>query len=365
MRVVFVQKFVPHYRLPFFERLRSELAARDIGFELIYGSPDPYEGSKVRMEYPEWGRQVNSRILKIAGRYLYWQGALKYVRRGDLVVVEHAAKLLDNYLLYAASRLGYIHYSYFGHGENFQSKHELGFSRAVKKAMLRKVARWFAYTEISRQSLLRQTVSDKLITVVDNTLKAPDLENVSFSKTPGKFLYIGGLYADKRLDLILEAAAHVATRVNGFELHVVGEGPLRKEIEAATANSPWLRYHGALYGVERDKMLASSEAILMPGLVGLVAIDSFHFRCPIITSDAGQHSPEIAYLERDVNALIDGESGNATTYAQLMLRFIQEPGLAERLQSACADSAGRYTIENMVDNFIAGVTEVYTEAHSH
>ncbi|MEE9321750.1 MAG: glycosyltransferase family 4 protein [Granulosicoccus sp.] len=365
MRVVFVQKFVPHYRLPFFERLRSELAARDIGFELIYGPPDPYEKSKVRMEFPEWGRQVNSRIVKIAGRYLYWQGAIKHVRRNDLVVVEHAAKLIDNYLLYAASRLGYIHYSYFGHGENFQTKHELGVSRAVKKAMLRKVSRWFAYTEISRQSLLRQEVDDTLITVVNNTLKTPDLGEVSFEKTANQFLYIGGLYADKRLDLMLDAATRVAAQVEDFKLHVVGEGPLQHEIESAAVNSPWLRYHGALYGVERDKMLASSQAILMPGLVGLVAIDSFHFRCPVITSDVGQHSPEIAYLERDVNALIDSKAGNAETYAQLMLRFVQEPGLAERLQSACADSAGRYTIENMVENFIAGVTEVYAEARNH
>ena len=364
MRVVFVQKFVPHYRLPFFEAIRAQLAAQDIGFELVYGSPDPFEGSKVRMEYPSWGRRVNSRIVKIAGRYLYWQRAWRYIRRHDLVVVEHAAKLLDNYLLYAASRLGLIHFGYFGHGENFQKKNELGLSRAVKKAMLRNVSHWFAYTEISRQSLLRQGVDDDIITVVNNTLAAPGIDAAPVEKLVNHFLYIGGLYKDKRLDLMLDAAGQVASKVKDFQLHVVGDGPLRQLVTEAATKHTWLHYHGSLYGADRDAVLARSQAILMPGLVGLVAIDSFHFRCPIITSDAGQHSPEIAYLERDVNALIDESHGDAHSFARLILRFIEEPELATRLQAACADSAGQYTIDNMAERFVSGVLQVYRQHKS-
>lgn len=361
MRVVFVQKFVPHYRLPFFEAIRAKLAEKGIDFELVYGQPDPFEGSKVRMEHPEWGRKVNSKIPKLAGRYLYWLGAIRHVRKNDMVIVEHAAKLLDNYVLYAASRLGYLKMGYFGHGENFQSRHELGLSRIVKKAMLINVTRWFAYTEVSRQSLLRQGVKDDMITVVNNTLKAPAKSYDHVEKVVGKFVYIGGLYEDKRFDILLAAAALVAEQVPEFSLHIVGAGPMQAEIEAAAKEHSWLVYHGSMYGEERDMMLASSVGMLMPGLVGLVAIDSFFFRCPILTSDVGQHSPEIAYLEHDHNALVATKDGMPETYAKLVQRYIQEPGLAQRLQDECAASSDTYSIDNMAKRFCSGIEQCWPE----
>lgn len=359
MRVVFVQKFVPHYRLPFFESLRAQLAEKGIDFVLVYGQPDPFEGSKVNMEYPDWGQRVVSKIPKLAGRYLYWLGAIRYVKKNDMVVVEHAAKLLDNYIIYLASRVGFLKMGYFGHGENFQSRHELSVSRIIKKSMLVNVTRWFAYTEISRQSLLRQGVSDDAITVVNNTLKAPEQSYEHVEKIPGKFIYIGGLYEDKRFDILFGAAKLVAAQEPDFQLHVVGTGPMKAEIEAAANEHDWLHYHGSMYGEERNTMLASSVGMLMPGLVGLVAIDSFFFRCPILTSDAGQHSPEVAYLEHNENALFAGSEDMPETYANTVLRYLQEDGLAEKLQDACGRSADQYTVENMAANFIEGLEKCW------
>lgn len=359
-RVVFVQKFVPHYRLPFFERIRDELSRRGVEFLLIYGKPDPYEGSKVKMVYPDWGKQVNSKIIRVAGRFLYWQGALFSLRRGDMVVVEHAAKLLDNYFLYAASRLRLVGYGYFGHGENFQTRHELGVSMWVKKRMLLKVTRWFAYTEISRQSLISQGMDDAGITVVNNTLLPPENTFSELSKIVNRFVYIGGLYTDKRLDLILGGASLVAKQIENFELHIIGAGPLSPLVEEKAAKHSWCHYHGSLYGDERNRLLAISDGLLMPGLVGLVAVDSFFFRCPILTSHAGQHSPEVAYLSDGQNALFDDESGDEKSYAELILRYIREPGLKGRLQKGCAASADRYSLDQMVQNFCDGIGKCQT-----
>ncbi len=358
-RVVFVQKFVPHYRAPFFERLRASLAERGIELVLVCGQPDPFEGSKVRVEYPDWAQRVKSRIVRFRGRYLYWQQAWRHVRRGDLVVVEHAAKLLDNYLLYALSRVGYLHFGYFGHGENFLVGGELGLSRFVKKAMLCRVARWFAYTEVSRRSLERQGVDEALISVVNNTLLPPDIDAAWLHKKPTDFVYIGGLYEDKRIDLLLDSATRVAAATPGFVLHVVGTGPLRETVEAAARQHTWLNYHGSLYGEQRNRLLGSCAAIMMPGAVGLVAIDAFHFRCPIITIDAHAHGPEIAYLEHDVNALLDARGGDVESYTALVSRFIEQGDLAERLQAGCAASAGHYSMDAMVERFRAGVEQVH------
>lgn len=359
MRVVFVQKFVPHYRLPFHERVRAELNKRGIDFELVYGEPDPYERSKVRMEYPDWGVKVNSRIIRFAGRYLYWQGAASHVRKGDLVVVEHAAKLLDNYVLFLMCRLGRIRYSYFGHGKNFQTSHELSVSRWVKQKMLIKVTRWFAYTEISRQSLLEQGMPDSQVTVVNNTLLPPENIDTSIIKVPGRLLYIGGLYPDKRLDLIVDGFKAALKDNPELELHIVGDGPQREVAEEAARGAEQIVYHGSLYGQERNDMLSSAEAILMPGLVGLVAVDSFFFTCPILTSHAGQHSPEVAYLEDGENALFDTSDGDSDSFGQLITRFSSEAGLKKKLQSGCRESVEHYSMDNMVRHFCDGVVQAF------
>lgn len=352
MRVVFVQKFVPHYRLPFFEGVRASLAKQNIEFVLIYCEPDPYEGSKVQMVYPDWGIRANTRHMSVFNRYLYWANVLKYLKRGDLVVVEHAAKLIDNYIIFAARQFRWLKMGYFGHGENFQSTTEYKVSAIIKKLMVKRVDHWFAYTDVSRDSLKRQAVDDSIITVVNNTLAmSANAKLGNQPPAPYTCVYIGGLYSLKLLPLLVEASTLVAEKHPDFRLEIIGEGPDKPFLERSAKTRPWLTVHGALYGLDRDIVLAKSNAILMPGLVGLIAVDSFQFRRPIITSNAGEHSPEIAYLQNEKNCLIDESAVTPKSYAELIIRYLSSPTLQDFLRTGCKNSAELFSIENMTANF--------------
>jgi glycosyltransferase involved in cell wall biosynthesis len=359
MRVVFVQKFVPHYRLPFFERIRDLLTRQGIEFILLYCEPDPYENSKVQMVYPDWGIRVNTRHFKLSGRYLYWASVMQHIKQGDLVVVEHAAKLLNNYAIFLARQLGWLKMGYFGHGQNFQATTELRLSALVKKLMLRRTDHWFAYTEVSRQSLLRQSVDDAVITVVNNTL-APSENAVLGKREPEPYscIYIGGLYSLKLLPLLIESSALLAAQFPDFKLYVVGDGPEKTFIDSCAMSKPWLCVQGALYSDARDELLARCNAILMPGLVGLITIDSFQFERPIITSDAGEHSPEIAYLEDGKNCLIDhGINGKVTaeSYANTVSQYLGSSELQRNMRDNCRKSAQTYSIDRMAESFVNAI----------
>jgi len=356
MRIVFVQKFVPHYRLPFFERVKETLEQRGIEFVLIYCEPDPYENSKVQMVYPEWGIRASTRHFSVFKRYLYWANVFKHLKRGDLVIAEHAAKLIDNYIIFAARQTGWLKMGYFGHGENFQATTEFKISAIIKKLMLRRVDHWFAYTDVSRASLQRQGVDESIITVVNNTLAVP--ANAHLGKQPPDAhtcIYIGGLYTLKLLPLLIDAASRVAQEIPTFKLEIVGEGPDKPLLQEAAETRPWLTVHGALYGLERDSLLASANAILMPGLVGLIAIDSFQFERPVLTSTAGEHSPEIAYLVDQENCLIDEGDVTAESYGDMIVRYLNDTSLQDKLRAGCRDSAALYSIDNMADNFCDAV----------
>lgn len=361
MRVVFIQKFVPHYRLPFFERIRDLLASQGIEFVLLYCEPDPYENSKVQMVFPDWGIRTKTHHFSVFGRYLYWANISQHLKRDDLVIVEHAAKLLNNYVIFLARQIGWLKMGYFGHGQNFQPTTELRLSALVKKLMLRRVDHWFAYTEVSQQSLLRQSVDEAIITVVNNTL-APS-ENAALGKQdpePYSCVYIGGLYSLKLLPLLIEASTLVAAKHPNFKLYIVGDGPEKVSLNDWAKTRPWLRVQGALYSKDRDKLLAKCNAILMPGLVGLIAIDSFQFARPIITSDAGEHSPEIAYLKDGENCLIDhGINGEITaaSYADAVGRYLNDCDLQQKLRNNCMFSAELYSIDRMAESFVSAVSE--------
>ena len=356
MRVVFVQKFVPHYRLPFFEQVRDTLTRQGIDFVLIYCEPDPYEKSKVQMVYPAWGIRADTRHFEVFNRYLYWAGVHRFLKRGDLVVVEHAAKLIDNYFIFAARQMGWLKMGYFGHGENFQATTEYKVSAIIKKLMLRRVDHWFAYTNTSRDSLVRQSVDESIISVVNNTLAKP--ENAYLGQNtpePYSCVFIGGLYSLKLLPLLIDATTIVAADLPDFQMHIIGDGPEKSFLEDAAITRPWLSIHGATYGKERDSLLARCNAILMPGLVGLITIDSFQFERPVITSDAGEHSPEIAYLENGENCLIDEGNVSAHSYAALITRFLLDKDLQKRLRDGCRASAELYSIDRMAYTFCEAV----------
>ena len=358
-RVVFVQKFVPHYRLPLFENLRDQFAREGIEFVLIYGQPDPYEGSKIRMKFPEWGKRVKSWIIPLPGkftRYLYWQKVPFSIKRGDVVIVEHASKLLDNYFLFALQQIGWISLCYFGHGKNFQSHREIRLARKLKQLMVKRVARWFAYTEISRQALLKQQVADDRIAVVNNTLVVSRvLDESEVPREKNRFVYIGGLYKEKRLELIFDTMLKLRAENNDIELHIAGTGPDQSRVEDFAREHNWCTYVGAVFGEDRDRFLLSATGIVMPGPVGLVAIDSFHYATPIITTQASNHGPEVAYLEDKINALILGGPGDVDSYSSLVGLFLKDDQLADSLRNGCRESAGKYTIEDTASKFVDGV----------
>jgi len=354
-RVVFVQKFIPHYRQPMFNKLRELLENEGIEFVLAYGPADPIEDSKVKMEFPNWGIKTNSTIINIFGRYLYWQKIHRIVKKNDIVIVEHAAKLLDNYWLYLLNRFGFLKMCYFGHGKNFQSDYEFRVTKWLKQLMLKKVSYWFAYTDKSIEILREQGVDQSIITSVNNTLEADPFLDPYADYDKNAFAYIGGLYNIKRLDILVDAAKIIAQRNTDFRLHIIGQGPEMPMLQKMAEPLDWLILHGSLYGEERGKILSSVAGILMPGAVGLVAIDSFSAQKPIITTEDALHGPEIAYLSNDVNSVIVPGIGSADSYAQSVLALLDDPERFAKLVDGCAKSSGRFTIDNMAKNFFDGI----------
>jgi glycosyltransferase involved in cell wall biosynthesis len=374
MKVSIVQRILPHYRISFVERLHEQLAMRGIELELVYGQE--LAGTVPRtvpLEKP-WARRIGNRYVTFGSAELVWQPCLCELRGSDLIVVEQSNRLLLNYWLQMRRPVSRPLLGFWGHGRNMQSRHPNGLRERFKSALVRHVDWWFAYTESSRDTVLRNGFPEERITLVNNAVDDEELrrgmqecnhiEPLQMARSLGcsganVALFCGGLHREKRIDFLLDAAERVRELIPDFELLVVGDGPERPRIEAASRRWPWIRYVGAQMGAARAKYFRASQLIMMPGMVGLVIVDSFIGRCPMFTTEFPYHSPEIAYLRSGYNGCMTAD--DLESYAQAIARHLRQPALLDALRAGCDESARKYSLASMVTNFAGGVERCLKE----
>lgn len=370
MKVVIIQRVLPHYRIPFFIRLQQLLKQEAIELRLIYGQEFPGDTPRTVDLNEPWATKIHNRYLKLPFADLTWQPCWHYVQDADLVIVEQANRLLINYLLQFFWRNRTHKLAFWGHGTNFQSRHRDSLKNRLRRFFSRQVDWWLAYTDMSIPHLTASNFPAEKLTVVQNCIDTENLK-IAVQRTSDQQLqalrqrlgltsqhiglYCGGLYPDKRIGFLLEACDALKAKVPDFECLIIGEGQDAELVRAAAESRPWLHYLGPIFGDERVPYFMLSRVLLMPGLVGLVIIDSFVTRLPLFTTDNGIHSPEIAYLENGVNGFMS--ANNPDEYVDEVVKALCDDAYLQNLRNGCALSSEKYSLENMANNFVAGVRQ--------
>lgn len=239
-----------------------------------------------------------------------------------------------------------------------------------KNFLSTKVHWWFAYNDLSARVVRALGFPENRITSVGNAIDTTELikrkklltfeEHATVRAELGLHsenvaVYTGGLYPNKRIPFLLEAARQVRAQIPDFHLLVIGDGPECPLVTSAARDCPWIHDLGPKNDTEKVPYCAISRILLMPGLVGLVVVDSFALGVPIITTDYPYHSPEIDYLKSGSNGLLVACRDDIEAYAAEVTRLFHCPEDLQRLRQGALDSAPLHTIEHMVENFTHGV----------
>jgi len=369
-RVLIVQEYVPDYRLAFFERLRDDLNMTAVQLVVAAGVPSGEQAKRgddsgavdgiVRV--PARGIRARSRSasLRTIGPLL---GGV------DLVIVEQAIRQLETYRLLLGPRPNGLRVALWGHGRNYVSQPSV-IEEGVKGFLTRRANWFFAYTRGGAEAVASAGFPPERITVVQNSTDTKRLQELLRSVTKSQIdeiqtrlglppanvcLFVGALDATKRLDFLFTACRMIADRLPDFTLIVAGDGPLRPMVERLATQEPWLRYVGRASDADKAVLARISQAIVMPGGVGLVAVDAFALETPIVTTDSPAHGPEFEYLEDGRNAIIAGNTEYA--YANAMATALTDTKLRSRLEGRCRIEAERYSVETMATNFRAGILD--------
>jgi glycosyltransferase involved in cell wall biosynthesis len=361
--VVILQQSLPHYRLPFYQKLQPQLADAGVKLTLVYGTTE-VPGAK---DYP-WAVHRPDQTISLLGNKALWQPVLPYLRGANLVIVQQASKLLLNYYLLARQQFGIGKLAFWGHGKNFQATKDNALAEWVKKRVSTRVHWWFAYNDLSQTIVEELGFPKERITNVQNAVDTSQLKHYAAQLTePDRArvrerykltgnnigLYCGRMYSEKRLGFLLETAECVRERVPDFELVLIGSGSDADLAGKAAARNPWVHYVGSKLEKEKAELFSVSKLFLMPGAIGLAILDAFALGIPMVTTNDRNHGPEIDYLHPGVNGLMT--ENNLGAYVGAVTELLTKPDEVARLQKNALQTSEYYTIERMAQNFHDGI----------
>ena len=365
-----VFKYLLQHRKAFCEHLRDQLDAQGIDLRLIHGQPGREDAPRQDAGELAWALQIRNICVPLGPRELFWQPALPLLRGADLVVVNDASKLLLNYVLLLQQLLGRRRIALLGHGFNARRRPGTRPGEWLKGVISRKAHWWFAYNDVSAAAVERLGFPRDRITSIHNAIDTRALVAARDSVTPEQLdalrsdlqirgrnvgLFIGGMYEDKLLPLLIAACRLIREAVPDFEMIFIGAGSDEGIVQAAAAEHPWIHHLTPKFEADKVPYCMLAKVLLLPGAVGLTVLDSFALRLPLVTIADRYHGPEIAYLEPEVNGVVLPASTAPNAYAEEVVRLLRDEPRMARLRDGCARASAVYTAEEMARRFADGL----------
>jgi len=369
MRVVrILQPSMPEYRRGFYRSL-LDLGVRDGVKYLPSASRAPLDarGRGDEISESDFFTFVESKEYVLGNRSLIRHILSREWLKSDLIIAEHAIRNLVVFKWCYVRRPQ--RFAFWGHGRTY-TKVKTGTEESLKMRLLGRADWYLAYTHGGAEAVTTAGFPKSRVTVVQNSTDTALLQKLRSEVTEqdleamrsllklgnGKIaVFIGGLDESKRLDFIVEAAAEVAKFHPDFKVAFFGAGSHQGYIEDQAAKHDYVVYGGRADLQMQAVMSHIASLILMPGRVGLVAVDSFALQLPMVTTEWPLHAPEFEYLVDGENAVITRDSLEA--YAPAIRRLLENPEQLDALKANCAKSAEEYSIENMAKNFHQGVLQ--------
>lgn len=366
LSVLIVQPYVPKYREGFFSSLIHVLEGEGISCQVAAASPEHTQAERGDAVDADWIVPYEPRQLHVAGRTIGLGGARRLWRQADAVIVGHLGSSLDTYGAIHDAARSRMRVGVWGHIRSYVSDGN-PIDLALERWQLRRADHVFAYTPGGRDYALAAGVAPERITTVMNATDTSRLQaardSVPASQTQafmtdhnlirGRTLgYVGGLDASKRVEFLAAALDRLWQSDPDVKLIVGGRGSDAHYLDAARARGQAVMLGYA--SVEDQALIASvASAFLMPGRIGLMAVDALVLGKPVLTTSWPYHAPEHEYLRESVSRFTSAD--DVFSYVSLIHAFL---GKSPRSDPQTAARWDFPTLDAMVENFASGTRKL-------
>jgi glycosyltransferase involved in cell wall biosynthesis len=239
--------------------------------------------------------------------------------------------------------------------------------------MIAKADATVLYSDRDRQRYLDRGASPEKLFVARNSIDLRPVDAAIAQWTPEKLrqfgdekrlnqgpvlLSVGRLAENKRLDLLLKASAAAVRDFEKLKIVLIGEGPEEGRLQRMAHDLELDGNVVFLGGITEESKIApwflSSDAVVAPGQIGLLAVHAAAYGKPLLTSDnLALHGPELEILRPGTTGLIYPYEDDAALARQLKVLLEDEP-TREKLGKAAHEHVRR---ECGIGKMLNGVLE--------
>lgn len=223
-------------------------------------------------------------------------------------------------------------------------------SLRLKRAVLKRARAVTTMNEEMRQRLLDLGAPRDATAVLP---MGADLDGVrragaGVTRTPGRLLFVGRLVEKKGLAVLLEALRSVPGE---WSLDVVGDGPLRAELEKQAAGLP-VRFHGQGTKEQLARAYAGCSVLVAPSVpavsgdqdgLPVALLEAMGAGCPVVASRISGIDEAVTHEETGLLV----RPGDAADLAAALTRVLGDDQLRERLGTAASARAEGYSITSI------------------
>ncbi|MDE6315345.1 MAG: glycosyltransferase [Muribaculaceae bacterium] len=186
--------------------------------------------------------------------------------------------------------------------------------RILKKIFFGLADKVFLYGNYAKKVAIGQGFDESKLVVIHNSLdyeqqvklreklSSSDIYTAHFKNSNPVLLFIGRLTSVKRLDQLVDAVEILKERGEIYNVVFIGDGEQRLNLERQVSEKGlddqfW--FYGKCYDdTENAELIYNADLCVAPGNVGLTAMHTMVFGCPVLThDDFSQQMPEFEAIQ--------------------------------------------------------------------
>ncbi|WP_162292903.1 glycosyltransferase [Actinophytocola xinjiangensis] len=236
-------------------------------------------------------------------------------------------------------------------------------SRRLKRAVLRRASAVTTMNEDMRQRLIDLGADADTTTVLPmgadvDTIRAA---GAGVDREPGRIMFVGRLVEKKGAAVLLTALRALAD-LPGWQLDVIGDGPLRAELERQAQGLP-VTFHGQAGRAQLAAVYARAQIAVFPSKA---AASGDQDGLPVALLEAMSAGPVVvaSRIPGIDAAVVDRESGvlvapdDADALAGVLRELLGDAGLRERLSAGGTRRAQEFSVDALGARYCALLHEV-------
>lgn len=310
-----IAPFLTHYRINFYKMLNNKF---EDNFE-FYFQPNSMTKGRSSLEVNEENsnfKTYTNNYINIKGLKLSFSIPLLWQiinNKYNIIIIEGASSNITSWLIIFLKKIlshKIIIWS-CGWESDKLTKNKKKIKGYIEKFFFKQADLIISYSSINKKKLISMGISKPIEIAyngidIDNYInqKKEILNNASLLRKDINdkiFLYVGGIFKDKRVDFLIESFIQVLKLEPNARLWIIGDGPDYNNLKNITKNIS--ENHIKFWGrIEEnvDKYFAASDYFILPGIGGLALNQAMLWKTPCIVSAADGTEDDL---------IIDGISG--------------------------------------------------------